>query len=56
VLKIAIIHENDPKNVMVAFDQETFIELLEEYYNQYHDIAKAVRAVEFDLKKKTLYK
>jgi hypothetical protein len=56
VLKIAIVYEDDPKKVFIAFEPNKFVELLKSYYKQHKDIGKAMKAIEFDLKQKTLYK
>jgi len=50
----ALVYENS--KVFCAFTKEKAIKLLEDYIKKYGDVGKAVEAIEFDLKKKTLYK
>jgi len=56
VLKIAVVYEDDPQRVFVSFTPEDFVDLLEKYYKEHKSIKKAMQAIEFDLKKKTMYK
>lgn len=56
MLKVAVIYSDDLERVFIQFEPQKFVELLEFYYKEHKDIKKAMEAIEFDLKKKTLYK
>jgi len=55
MLRVAVIYEESNK-VFIAFEPETFTKLLEGYYQEHKSIKKAMKAIEVDLKKKTMYK
>ena len=56
MLKVAVIYTDDLEKVFISFEPETFTKLLEGYYKEYKSIKKAMQMIEFDLKKKTMYK
>jgi hypothetical protein len=56
MLKVAVIYNDDANRVLISFEPETFTKLLESYYKETKSIKKAMKAIEVDLKKKTMYK
>jgi hypothetical protein len=56
MLRAAIVYNDDEQRVFVSIDPDDFTVLLQKYFDRTGSIKEAMKLIEFDLKKKTMYK